>query len=85
MSAFVRARTYINLKSTPSILDDTPAHVPEYRSDLFSMSVVFTLEYILGQIIFVSSVSKKLRNGALNVADFSIFHNLKILKHASHI
>ena len=37
------------------------------------MSVVFTLKYILGLIIFISDGNKERKNGALNVVGFPIF------------
>ena len=39
---------YDTLKSNAWSMDDPSAHVLEYRSYWFSMSVVFTLKYILG-------------------------------------
>ena len=41
------------------------------------MSVVFNLKDILGLSIFVSSSNEERNNGALNVADFAIFLDLK--------
>ena len=52
---------------------DTLAHVIEYISYWFSMSVVSTLKYILGLSIFVSGGSKERKNGALKVVDVAIF------------
>ena len=49
---------YDALKSTPSSMDYSYAHFLEYRSYLLSMSVVFTLKYILGPSIFVSGGNK---------------------------
>ena len=46
---------YETVKSTPSSMDDPSVHVLEYRSYLFSVSVVFTLKDILGQSNFVST------------------------------
>ena len=43
------------------------------------MSVVFTLKYILGPSIFVSSGSEECRNGALNVVDFSNFSSFGMI------
>ena len=43
------------MESTPSSMDDPSVHVLEYRSYLFSVSVVFTLKDILGQSNFVST------------------------------
>ena len=40
------------------------------------MLVVFTLEDILGQSIFVSGGSEERRIVALNVVDFPNYHNL---------
>ena len=53
--------------------DDTSAHVLGYRSYLLSMSVVFTLNYILGMNIFVFGGNKEHKNCALNVVDVEIF------------
>ena len=63
---------YDKVNSTPSIMDYPYAHVCEYMSYLLSMSVVFTLKYILGLIIFVSCGSKERKSGALKVVDVSI-------------
>ena len=49
---------YDKLKSTPSIMDDLSAYILEYISYSLSMSVVFTLKYILGMSIFVSNDSE---------------------------
>ena len=49
---------YDTVKSSPSIMDDPSAHVLECKSYLLSMSVVFTLKYILRRSIFVSLVLK---------------------------
>ena len=54
-------------------MDDLSVHVNEYRSYWLSISVVFTLKYILGLNIFVFGGNKDRKNGALNVADISIF------------
>ena len=48
------------------------AHVIEYISYWLSMSVVFTLKYIMGMSIFVSGGSKERKNGALKVVDVAI-------------
>ena len=64
---------YETAKPTPSSMDDPSAHVLEYRSYWFSMSVVFTLKYILVWSIFVYSGSEKYINSALNMVDFYIF------------
>ena len=45
---------YEKVKSIPSIMDDSYEYVLRYRSYWLSMSVVLTLKYILGWIIFVS-------------------------------
>ena len=71
---------YETVKSTTSSMDDTYAHVMGYRSYLFSMSVVFTLKCILERSIFVSGGIKELRNGVLNVVDFSIFSSFEIIE-----
>ena len=60
---------YETVKSTTSIIDDTSANALEYRSYLLSMSVVFTLNYILGRSIFLSGGSEERRNGPLNVVN----------------
>ena len=52
---------------------DQTEHVMVYISYWLSMSVVFTLKYILGLSIFVSDGNKERKNGALNVVDFAIF------------
>ena len=54
-------------------MDDPYAHVLEYRSNWFSMSVFFNLKDILGMSIFVFGGNKERKNGALNVVDVSIF------------
>ena len=61
---------YETVKSTTSRIDDTSANALEYRSYLLSMSVVFTLNYILGRSIFLSGGSEERRNGPLNVVNF---------------
>ena len=68
---------YDTVKSTLSSMDDTYAHVIDYRSYWLSMSVVFNLKYILGLSIFVSGGIKERKKGALNVVNVSIFHTLK--------
>ena len=64
---------YETVKSNTSRMDYTSAHVMGYRSYLFSMSFFFTLKFILERIIFVFGGIKELRNGVLNVVNFSIF------------
>ena len=64
---------YDTVNSTPSIMDDPYSHVLYYISYWLSMSVVFTLKYILGLIIFVSGGSDERKNGALKVLDVAIF------------
>ena len=54
-------------------MDYTYAHVLDYISYWLSMSVIFTIKYILGLSIFVSSDRKERKNGALNVGDVDIF------------
>ena len=61
------------VKSTPSIMDDPSIHVIDYRSYWLSVSVVFTLKYIMCMSIFVSGGSKEPKNGALKVVDVAIF------------
>ena len=61
------------MKPTTSSIDDPYAHILEYRLYWLSMSVVFTLKYILGLSIFVYGGSKERKNGALKVADVEIF------------
>ena len=46
---------YETVKSNPSSMDDSSAHVLEYSSYWFSISVILTLKDILGLSIFVSS------------------------------
>ena len=64
---------YDIVKSTPSIMDDLSAHIREHVSYLLSMSVVFTLKYILSISIFVFGGNKERKNVALNVVDPAIF------------
>ena len=54
-------------------MDNPFSHVLEYRSYWLSISVVFTLKYILGRIIFVSGGSKDRKKDALKVGDVTIF------------
>ena len=54
-------------------MDDPYVHVLEYKSYVLSMLVVFTLNGIMGLIIFVFSGNKERKNGALNVVDVEIF------------
>ena len=71
---------YDTVKSTTSIMDDTSAHVLEYRIYWWSSSFVFTPKDIMGMIIFVSGDIKYCKNGALkvvNVAVFSKFENIE--------
>ena len=63
---------YDTLNSSPSRMDDPSAHVLECKSYLLSMSVVFTLKYILRRSIFVSFGIEERINGSLNVVDFAI-------------
>ena len=49
---------YDTVKSTTSSLDYTSANIFDYRSYWLSMSVVFTLKYILGLSIFLYGGSK---------------------------
>ena len=60
------------MKSTPSSMDDPSAHVHEYISYWLSISVVFSLKYILGISIFVSGGNKERKYGALKVVDVAI-------------
>ena len=53
---------YDTVNSTPSSMDDSSEHFLEYISYWFSMSVVFTLIYIIGLSIFVFGGSKKRKN-----------------------
>ena len=50
-------------------MDNPFSHVLEYRSYWLSISVVFTLKYILGRIIFVSGGSEDRKTDALKVGD----------------
>ena len=59
---------------------DTLAHVIEYISYWFSMSVVSTLKYILGLSIFVSGGSHERKNGALKVVDVAISSYFKYIE-----
>ena len=65
------------MKSNPSRMDDTSAHVLEYRSYWLSMSVILTLKDILGMSIFVYSVSYERKNGSLKVMGVSIFSHFE--------
>ena len=68
------------VKSNPPIIDDPSAHFCEYISYWFSMSVYFTLKYILGLSIFMSGGSKERKNCSLKgvyVAIFSLFENFE--------
>ena len=49
---------YDTLKSTPSRMDDPSARVFDHKSYLLSMSVIFTLKYILGLSIFIFGGNK---------------------------
>ena len=53
-------------------MDDYYVNVCEYISYWLSMSVVFSIKYILGLIIFVSGGIKELENSALKVLDVCI-------------
>ena len=64
--------TYEILNSTPSRMDDTSAKVLGYRSYLLSMYVVFILKDIIEWSISFSGGGEYIRNGSLNVVDFSI-------------
>ena len=48
-------------------------HVLEYRSYLFSIFVVLTINEILGYTILVPGGNNERSNGALNMVDFVIF------------
>ena len=61
------------MKSTHSNIYDPSAHVLYYKSYVFSMSVVFTLNDILCLCIFVFGGNKERKKGVLNVVDFAIF------------
>ena len=63
---------YDTVKSISSSMDYSSAYVLEYKSYLLSMSVVFTLKYILRRSIFVSCGIEERINGSLNVVDFAI-------------
>ena len=76
---------YDKVKSNTSIMDDPYAHVLEYISYWFPMSVVFTLKFIVGLGIFLSGGSKERKNGALKVVYITIFNSLKILSHTIQI
>ena len=70
---------YDTVNSNHSSMYDPSAHVLDYKSYWLSMSVVFTLKYILVMSISVSGGSKERRNGALKVvgvAIFSLFENI---------
>ena len=54
-------------------MDDPSAHVIEYISYILSISVVLTINGILGCVIFVSGCKNERANGALNDMDFSTF------------
>ena len=76
---------YETVKSTTSSIYDTSSHVMEYRSYYLSMSVVFTLKYILGRSIFVSGGNEERKSGTLYVVDFLFYHHLKIFNRTSQI
>ena len=76
---------YDTSKSNNSSMADPSAHVIWYRSYWSSMSVVFTLKYILGLSIFVFDGNNKRKNGAPNVVDFPFSRILKKLSHTSYI
>ena len=61
------------MNPNPSIMDDPSTNVIEYRSYWLSISIFFTLKYILGLSIFVSGGSKERKNGALKVVDVDFF------------
>ena len=54
-------------------MDYPSGHFLEYKSYLVSMSVVFTVKYILGLSIFVFGGNKERKNGSLNVIDVETF------------
>ena len=64
---------YDTVNSTPSRMDDLSAHVLEYISYWLSMSVVFTLKYIMILSTFVYGGNKEHERDALNVVDVAIF------------
>ena len=76
---------YYTVKSTPSSMGDPYARFLEYILDWLSMSVFLTLKDILGLSIFVSSGSKKRKNGALKVVDVAIFSWFEKLIHIMQI
>ena len=61
------------------------AHIIEFRSYLLSMSVVFTVKYILVLSILMFSGNKERKNGKLNVVDVAIFSYFKKLSHTIQI
>ena len=63
---------YDTVKSTTSSMNDQYENVLEYKAYWLSISVVFTLKYILGPSIFVFGGNKEYKNGALNVVDVAI-------------
>ena len=68
---------YDTVKAKPSGMDYPYTNVIEYKSYWLSMSVVFTLKHILVPSIFVFGGNKECKNGALNVVNVAISHNLK--------
>ena len=64
---------YDTVQSNSSNMDDPSSHVLGYESYWLSMSVVFTLKYILGLSICVSGGNRERKNGAPNVVGVAIF------------
>ena len=67
------ACAYDTVMSTPSVVYYSSEYVIYYWLYWLSVSAVFTLKYIMGLSIFVSSGSKERKNGALKVVDVAIF------------
>ena len=53
-------------------MDDPSANIIDYSSYWLSMSVVFTLKYILGLSIFMPGGRYERKNGALKIVDVAI-------------
>ena len=54
-------------------MDDPYAHIIEYRSYLLSISVVLTINDIIGCSMFFPDCNNEHTNGALNMVYFYIF------------
>ena len=68
---------YNTVNSYPSIMDYTSAHVMDYISYLLSLSVVFTLKYILGLSFFYLVVIKNVKMMHLMLCILPFSHHFK--------